>query len=129
MLTSSERIRPWICKSRRICKSLISAEALARLCIRLVLVSSGLAGCSAPAGPLGPYVTYPLQPVTGDKDAGPRVAICYDGSANSLSTVQKAAQDECGPSTLANLIDTDWRLYYCPLYLPTRATFVCEPKK
>jgi hypothetical protein len=38
------------------------------LCIRLVLVS-GLAGCSAPAGPLGPYVTYPpQQPVTGDNN-------------------------------------------------------------
>jgi hypothetical protein len=103
-----------------------SAVALARLCIRLVLVSSGLAGCSAPAGPLGPYVAYPLQPATGDKDAGPRVAICYDGSANALPTAQKAAQDECGPSTLANLIDTDSRLYYCPLLLPARASFACQ---
>jgi hypothetical protein len=48
--------------------------------------SSGLAGCSA----LGPYVTYPLLPVIRDK-----VAICYDGTAHSLPTVQKAAQDEC----------------------------------
>ena len=106
-----------------------SAEALARLCIRLVLVS-GLAGCSAPAGPLGPYVTYPpQQPVTGDKDAGPQVAICYDGSANALTTVQKAAQDQCGPGSLANLIDIDPKLYYCPLLLPTRATFVCQRKE
>ena len=105
-----------------------SAEALARLCIRLVLISSALAGCSAPASPLGPYVTYPLQPVTGDKDAGPRVAICYDGTANSLPIVQKAAQDECGPGALANLIDIDPKLYSCPLLLPTRATFVCQPK-
>jgi hypothetical protein len=106
-----------------------SAEALARLCIRLVLVSSGLAGCSAPAGLLGPYVTYPPQPMTGDKVAGPRVAICYDGTAHSLPTLQKAAQDECGPGTLANLVDTDSRLYYCPPLLPTRATFVCQPNK
>jgi len=106
-----------------------SAEALARLCIRLVLVS-GLAGCSAPAGPLGPYVTYPpQQAVTGDEDAGPQVAICYDGSANALTTVQKAAQDDCGPGTLANLLDTDARLYYCPLLLPTRATFICQPRE
>ena len=105
-----------------------SAEALARLGIRLVLVS-GLAGCSAPAGPLGPYLTYPLQPMTGDKDAGPRVAICYDGSANALTTVvQTAAQDKCGPGTFANLIDTDLRLYYCPLLLPARASFACQSK-
>ena len=108
-----------------------SAKALARLCIRLVLVLSGLAGCST-LGPnvTGPYFTHPLQPVTDDKDAGPRVAICYDGSANALTTVvQKAVQDECGSGTLANLIDTDSRLYYCPLLLPTRATFVCQPKQ
>lgn len=103
-----------------------SAEALARP----VLVSSGFAGCSAlPPDLTGPYFTYPPRPVTGDKDAGPRVAICYDGSADALTTVQKATQDDCGPGTLATLIDTDWRLYYCPPLLPTRATFVCEPKK
>ena len=45
----------------------------------LVLVSSGLAGCSA----LTPYSTYPQQPVAGKKDAGPRVAICYDALASS----------------------------------------------
>ena len=107
-----------------------SVESLARMCIRLVLVSSGFAGCSAlPSDPTGPYFTYPLQPVTGDTDAGPRVALCYDGSANALPTVQNAAQDECGAGTLANLVDTDRRLYYCPLLLPTRATFVCQPKK
>jgi hypothetical protein len=99
------------------------------MCIRLVVVSSGLVGCSAlRSDPTGPYFTYPLQPLTGDNEAGPRVAICYDGSANALPTVQKAAQDECGPGTLANLIDTDWRLYYCPLLLPTRASFVCQPR-
>lgn len=91
----------------------------------LVLVSSGLAGCSA----LAPYPTYPQQPVAGVKDAGPRVAICYDALASSRITVQKAAQDECGPGTLANRIDTDWKLDYCPLLLPARATFVCQPKK
>jgi hypothetical protein len=99
-----------------------AAEARARLCIRLVLVSSGLAGCSA----FGPYVTYPPQPVIRDKVA---VAICYDGTAHSLPTVQKAAQDECEPGTLANLHDIDRKLYYCPLLLPTRATFVCQPKE
>jgi hypothetical protein len=106
-----------------------SSEALARLCIRLVLVS-GIAGCSAPAGLLGPYVTYPLQqPVTGDKDAGPQVAICYDGTVHSLPTVQKAAQDQCGPGSLTNLLEIDPKLYHCPLLLPTRATFVCQQKE
>ena len=97
-----------------------SAEALTRRCIRLVLVWSALAGCSG----FGPYVTYPPQPVIRDK-----VAICYDGTGNSLPTVQKVAQHECGPGTLANLFDIDLKLYYCPLLLPTRATFVCQPKE
>jgi hypothetical protein len=96
------------------------AEAGARLCIIVVLASSGLAGCSA----FGTYVTYPRQPEIRDK-----VAICYNGTAHSLPTVEKAAQDECGPGTLANLLDIDRKLYYCPLLLPTRATFVCQPKE
>jgi hypothetical protein len=38
-------------------------------------------------------VTYPpQQPVTGDKDAGPQVAICYDGTTNALTTVQKISE-------------------------------------
>jgi hypothetical protein len=43
--------------------------------------------------------------------------------------VQKAAQDQCGPGSLANLLDIDPKLYYCPLLLPTRATFVCQRKE
>jgi hypothetical protein len=132
VLTGFERTRPWIQvkgTEQIAFTDPIAQKPLARLCIRLVLVS-GLAGCSAPAGPLGPYVTYPLQQsVTGDKDAGPQVAICYDGTTHSLPTVQKTAQDECGSGTLANLLDIDPKLYYCPLLLPTRATFVCQRKE
>jgi hypothetical protein len=62
--------------------------------------------------------------VTGDKDAGPQVAICYDGTAHSLPTVQKAAQDDCGPGTLANLLDIDPKpataAYASDFRLPTK---------
>jgi hypothetical protein len=78
---------------------------------------------------LVPFPTYPQQPQAGVKDAGPRVAICYDGLASPREVVQKAAQDECGPGTVADRVDTDWKLDYCPLLLPARATFVCKPKK
>jgi hypothetical protein len=87
--------------------------------------TAALAGCSA----LDPYPTYPQPPAAGVKDAGPRVAICYDPLASSRDTVQKAAQDECVPNALAARVDTDWRLDNCPLLLPGRATFVCKPKK
>ena len=87
--------------------------------------AAALAACSL----LEPFATYPQQPVTGVTDAGPRVAICYDVLASSSEGVQKAAQDECGPHAIAARIDTDWKLDYCPLLLPARATFVCKPKK
>jgi len=90
----------------------------------VVAAAAALTACSL----LAPFPTYPQQPSAGDKDAGPRVAICYDVLASSSDTVQKAAQDECGPGTAAARVDTDWKLDYCPLLLPARATFVCKPK-
>jgi hypothetical protein len=97
-----------------------------RVAAALVLAAAaGLAGCSA----LDPYPTNPQQPVAGVKDPGPRVAICYDMVVTSRDIVQKAAQDECAPNTVAARVDTDWKLDFCPLLLPARATFVCKPKK
>jgi hypothetical protein len=97
-----------------------------RVAAALILAASaGLAGCSA----LAPYPTYPQQPAAGVTDPGPRVAICYDLLKSSRAEVQKTAQDECAPNTLATRVDTDWKLDFCPLLLPARATFVCTPKK
>lgn len=84
-----------------------------------------LAGCSA----FDPYPTYPQPAAAGVSDAGPRVAICYDAVVSSGDTVEKAAQEECGPHTLPTRVDTDRKLDYCPLLLPARATFVCKPQK
>jgi len=67
--------------------------------------------------------------MAGVHDAGPRVAICYDFAKTSRDEVQKEAQAECGPGTHAARVDTDWKLDYCSLLLPERATFVCSPKK
>ncbi len=92
----------------------------------LVLVAAaGLLGCSA----LDPYPTYPQPAGSGVSDPGPRVAICYDFVVSSREAVQKAAQQECAPNTIAARVDTDWKLEYCPVLLPARATFVCKPKK
>ena len=84
-----------------------------------------LASCSA----LEPYPVQPRAAPTGEGDAGPRVAICYDTLASSLDEVERAAQEECAPNTVATYSSTDWNLQYCPLLLPARATFVCAPKK
>ncbi len=91
----------------------------------LVGAGAALAGCSA----FDPYPTYPQPAAAGVKDAGARVAVCYDAVVSSSAEVQKTAQDECAPSTHAARVDTDWMLDYCPLLLPARATFVCSPKK
>ena len=93
--------------------------------IGFLVASVGLAGCSA----LQPYPTYPQPAGAGEKDAGGRVAMCYDAVVSSRFEVQKAAQDQCPPNTHATRVDTDWKLDYCPLLLPARATFVCKPKK
>ncbi len=98
----------------------------ARRTAALALVAAAaIGGCSA----LDPYPTFPQQPGAGDKDAGPRVAICYDFVVSSARDVQQAAQGECTANTRAERIGTDWKLDYCPLLLPARATFVCAPKK
>ena len=88
-------------------------------------VAAALAGCSA----LDPYPTYPQPAGAGAKDAGTRVAICYDAVVSSGAAVRKEAQDQCAPNTRATRVDTDWKLDYCPLLLPARATFVCAPQK
>jgi len=92
---------------------------------RAVAALALLAGCSA----LEPYPVYPRAAGTGEVDAGPRVAICYDTLVSSLDEVERAAQEECAPETAAIYSSTDWYLQYCPLLLPARATFVCAPKK
>jgi len=84
-----------------------------------------LVGCSA----LEPYPVYPRAASLGEVDAGPSVAICYDTLVSSLDEVERAAQEECAPETVATYSSTDWYLQYCPLLLPARATFVCAPKK
>jgi hypothetical protein len=89
------------------------------------VVAAVLTGCAA----LAPYPTYPRMAGPGEEATAQRVAICYDGLASSPEEVHIAAQQECPPDTTATYFDTDWRLQYCPLLLPARATFVCAARK
>ena len=84
-----------------------------------------LTACAA----LQPYPTYPSAALSGETDAGPRVAICYDTLVSTLDEVKAAAQQECAANTEATPVRTDWHLDFCPLLLPARATFVCSPGK
>jgi hypothetical protein len=91
----------------------------------LSVAVSVLAGCSG----LAPYPTYPRVAVAGEEATALRVAICYNTLVSTLDEVQVAAQQECPSATAATPFDTDWHLQYCPLLLPSRATFVCAAKK
>jgi hypothetical protein len=82
-------------------------------------------GCSA----LTPFATSPLPVPKGVTEPGPRVAICYNGMKTSQEQVQLLAEAECDSGSVAEPVDTDYRLDNCPLVEPARATFVCKPKK
>ena len=98
---------------------------IARAPLLHLAAAVALAGCTG----LEPYPTLPAIAEPGEVDPGPRVAICYDTLVSSLDEVQRAAQQECAPNTVATPVRTDWRLQACPVLLPARATFACAPKK
>jgi hypothetical protein len=91
----------------------------------LLLCAAVATGCSA----LIPFETAPSPARPGVTDAGPRVAICYNTFKTTLEKVQELAQAQCFGDTVAERVDTDYRLDNCPLMTPGRATFVCKPKE
>jgi len=89
-----------------------------------LLLGAAIAGCSG----LTPFATAPSPAPKGNKDASPRVAICYNAWKTPPDKVQALAQAECLGNTVAERVDTDYRLDNCPVLTPGRATFVCKPK-
>jgi|SRR5579884_820148 len=83
-----------------------------------------LAGCED----FDPYATAPLAAPAGAKEAGPRVAICYNAIWTSQAKVTALAQEQCAAERVAKPVVTDWHVQTCPLLLPARANFVCTPK-
>lgn len=94
---------------------------------RLLALAAVIAvsGCTA----LNPFPTGPLPPTPQSKDAGPRVAICYNALKTSADKVREMAQAQCIGKAVVEKIDTDYHLDDCPLLTPARATFVCKPIK
>lgn len=94
---------------------------------RLLLVAGAalVAGCSSA---ITPFATVPKAATPGVADPRPRVAICYNTLKSSAAQIQEAAQAECLNGGTAELVDTDYRVDFCPLMTPGRATFVCRPK-
>jgi len=82
-------------------------------------------GCSA----LTPYSTSPAVPPKGVVDPRDRVAICFNKFKTTAEEVQQQAQGECAKNTVAEWIDTDYRMDFCAMSVPGRATFACTPAK
>jgi len=85
-----------------------------------------LGGCTL----LDPYETIPLRPPPASHDTRARVGICYDALASKPEQLLAAAQDSCGKNMTPVREDTDYgikALDVCPVLLPGRATFICQP--
>ena len=79
-------------------------------------------------GACSPYATLPQTAEPG-QPTGQRVGICYNSLRTSPAQLEAEARRECPPDTLAQPVDTDWHMQYCPLLLPACATFVCVATK
>ena len=84
-----------------------------------------VAGCAE----FAPFETYAPPPEAGHKEAGPRVALCYDRLNANPVQVKTSAQALCANGTTATPVSTDLTMQDCPLLLPQRAIFVCTPNK
>lgn len=89
-----------------------------------LLLAAIVAGCTA----LNPFPTGPLAADPKDKNPGVRVAICYNPLKTPSEKLQELGQAQCVGGTVAEPVDTDYRLDDCPVLAPARATFVCKPK-
>jgi hypothetical protein len=98
---------------------------MTRLSLSALLLGAGVAGCSA----LTPFSTSPRGLALNEPNPGTRVAVCYNTFKTPPEKLQQMAQAQCGEKTVAERIDTDYRLDDCPLLTPGRATFVCKPEK
>ena len=104
------------------------SRALAILVGLGALGVASLGGCTL----LDPFETVPLRPPAGAHDTRPRVGICYDGLKSTPEQLLAAARDSCGKDMTPVRDDTDYGLAamdVCPVLLPGRATFICQPNK
>lgn len=92
-----------------------------------IVIGLALGSCTL----LDPYETIPLKPPDAH-DGLPRVGVCYDALSVKPAQLLAVAQDACGKKMTPVREDTDYGIHaldYCPILLPGRATFICQPNK
>lgn len=96
--------------------------------IAIILTAAALLPLAGCATEFEAYGITPLPLDEGVKEAGPRVAVCYNAMVTPKARVAELAQQQCAPDRIAQPLVTDWHIQLCPLLLPARANFICAPK-
>jgi len=78
------------------------------------------------SGWLPPFDTVPPTDAAADS-ATTRVAVCYNALTASPEQLLGIAATSCGPGTTPQPAGRDISLDYCPVLIPSRATYSCAP--
>ena len=76
------------------------------------------------SGWLPPFDTVPPTDAAADS-ATTRVAVCYNALTASPEQLLGIAATSCGPGTTPQPAGRDISLDYCPVLIPSRATYSC----
>jgi hypothetical protein len=97
-----------------------------------LLLLPALAACR---DTLSPYETTPVTLEKAQVDAistgatpPDTIGICYNSLFDTVAQVRAVAEKACGPDTVPQAIERDFRLSHCPILQPARATFACLSK-
>lgn len=91
--------------------------------LRLALFWPALLCLTQCSGWLPPFETVP--PTAAADSATTRVAVCYNALTASPEQLLGIAAASCGPGATPQRIGRDLSLDYCPVLIPSRATYTC----
>lgn len=102
---------------------------------RLLLPPLLLLALAQCRGDLSPYQTTPVtlnktqqQAIATGSSPPVTIGICYNAITTTAAQVRALAVQGCGTDGVPHAIERDFKLDFCPLLTPARATFACLPK-
>jgi hypothetical protein len=101
----------------------VIGESAAMMRLRLALIWSALLCLTQCSGWLPPFETVP--PDAAADNATTRVAVCYNSLTASPEQLLGIAAASCGPGATPQPAGRDVALDYCPVLIPSRATYSC----